>query len=318
VSRPDLIGTVLAGRYKIKGVIGEGGMGSVYHGEQIAIDRRTAIKVLHADDDDDAAIARFRRGSRNAARIDHPNVCRIFEYGDPPGGLHFLAMEYIQGESIYDLMTKIGPIPLARAVRIMRQTVGALHAAHRLEIVHRDLKPGNIMLTRNALGEEGVKVVDFDIAKAPSDGMDAEITQLDWMVGTPLYMSPEQLRAEEVDHRSDIYSLGIVLYRMIAGTFPFSDATNPWTIIAERMASAPSPLSEAAPDLVFPPDLQAVFDRALQTDPDDRWPDVMAFGDALIEAVGPIADEEELLEPDLYADKSPETESPESELAETA
>ena len=316
MSRPELIGTVLAGRYKIMGVIGEGGMGSVYLGEQIAMGRKTAIKVLHADDDDEASIARFRRGSRNAARIDHPNVCRIFEYGDPPGGLHFLAMELIKGESIHALMTRRGAIPLGRATRIMEQTASALHAAHTLGIVHRDLKPGNIMLTRGSEGEEVVKVVDFDIAKAPSDTFDEEITQLDWMVGTPLYMSPEQLKAQPLDRRSDIYSLGIVLFRMVAGAFPFSDATNPWTIMAERMASPPRPLSEAAPDLEFPPELQQVFDRALEMEPEDRWPDAQEFRKALLEAVGPIVDEIDPLEEESYDEPEPEEATAETAMWE--
>jgi len=302
VSRPDLIGTVLAGRYKIMGLIGEGGMGSVYLGEQIAMGRKTAIKVLHAGADDADAIARFRRGSRNAARIDHPNVCRVFEYGDPPGGLHFLAMEFIEGESIHDLLKWKDPIPLGRATRIIEQTVEALHAAHSLGIVHRDLKPANIMLTRGSRGEEIVKVVDFDIAKAPSD-TDDEITQLDWMVGTPLYMSPEQFQAQALDKRSDIYSLAIVLFRMISGSFPFSDSASPWAIMAERMTSPPRPLSRAAPDMVFPPKLQEALDRALQLEPDERWPSVLEFGEALHEAVGAWVDEEEPLE-----EESPGTE----------
>ena len=303
MSRPDLIGTVLAGRYKIIGLIGEGGMGSVYLGEQIAMGRKTAIKVLHTDAEDAAAIARFRQGSRNAARIDHRNVCRIFEYGDPPGGLHFLAMEFIEGESIHDLMTRKGPIQLGRATRIIEQTVEALHAAHSLGIVHRDLKPANIMLTRGLGGEEIVKVVDFDIAKTPSDTGDEEITQLDWMVGTPLYMSPEQFQAQALDKRSDIYSLAIVLFRMISGSFPFSETTSPWAIMAERMTSPPRPLSQAAPDMVFPPKLQEALDRALQLEPDERWPSVLEFGEALHEAVSDWVDEEEPLE-----EESPGTE----------
>ena len=292
MSRPDLIGTVLAGRYKIMGLIGEGGMGSVYLGEQIAMGRKTAIKVLHAGADDADAIARFRRGSRNAARIDHPNVCRVFEYGDPPGGLHFLAMEFIEGESIHDLMMRKGLIKLGRATRIIEQTVEALHAAHSLGIVHRDLKPANIMLTSGSRGEEIVKVVDFDIAKTPSDTDDEAITQLDWMVGTPLYMSPEQFQAQALDKRSDIYSLAIVLFRMISGSFPFSDTASPWAIMAERMTSPPRPLSQAAPDMVFPPKLQEALDRALQLDPDQRWPSVLEFGEALHAAVGAWVDEE--------------------------
>jgi len=288
VSRPDLIGTTLAGRYKIIGLIGEGGMGSVYLGEQIAMRRRTAIKVLHSGADDPDAIARFRRGSRNAARIDHPNVCSIFEYGDPPGGLHFLAMEYIEGKSLHDAISASprGRVPLDRAASIFRQVVAALGAAHELGIIHRDLKPGNIMLKAMPSGEELVKVVDFDIAKAPSDPGDPEITELHWWVGTPVYMSPEQLLHQPLDPRSDIYSLGIVLYRTITGTLPFS-ATNQWAIMAQRLSSEPMPLGETAPDLSFPAALQRVLDRALRKDPEERWSTVKEFGDALERALAP-------------------------------
>ena len=291
MTHPDLVGTILAGRYRITGLLGRGGMGSVYLGEHVTIGRKTAIKVLHADADDADAIARFIRGSRNAARIDHPNVCRVFDYGDPPGGLHFLAMEFIEGESLYDLMNRKGAIPIARAAEIIKQTANALQAAHSLGIVHRDLKPGNIMLTQDSQGRELVKVVDFDIAKGPSETGDEEITKLDWIVGTPEYMSPEQFMSQPLDGRSDIYSLGIILFRMVSGVFPFQ-GTSPQAILVERVSAPPRTLSEVAPEMDFPAPLQGVIDRALEQDREDRWATAAQFGEAALTAVGQDRGEE--------------------------
>lgn len=279
-AQPDLIGTVFAGRYRIISVLGRGAMGTVYLGEHIKIGRKTAIKVLHASGRDEETIARFTRGSRNAARIDHPNVCRVFDFGDPPGGLHFLAMEYIEGESLYDLVAREVALPPARATSIAKQTADALQAAHDLGIVHRDLKPGNIMLTRAHDGSEHVKVVDFDIAKGSGTSEEPELTSLGWTIGTPEYMSPEQFMARPLDGRSDVYSLAIVLFRMLSGKFPFESIT-PQDIMLERMSDPPKTLDQVAPDLHLPAALQHVISRALRSEPEDRWPSATAFSEAL-------------------------------------
>ena len=295
----DLVGAVLGGRYKIIELLGEGGMGMVYLAEHIAMGRKTAIKVLHPEDLDADAIARFKRGSRNASRISHDNVCRVFEYGDPPGGLHFLAMEYVEGETLDAVLRPELRLSLRRAADIIDQTASGLQAAHDLGIIHRDLKPSNIMLTGGAHGREQVKVVDFDIAKGPPEAGEADLSGTWLVVGTPKYMSPEQFAGEELDSRSDIYSLGLIFFRILAGRSPFS-ATSPMAMMVERLSAEPMSLCDAAPDLNLPIEIQEVISRALRKDPHERWPSAAEFGAAALSScesadssppAAPLADE---------------------------
>src|SRR6185503_19217270 len=188
----DLTGQVLSGRYRIIAKLGEGAMGAVYLGEHLKIGRRDAIKVLRAGIAGDAeAIARFTRGARNVSAIRHPNVCTIYDFSDTADGQQFLAMEYVQGETLKDILDRERRLEPQRALDIAAQVADALQAAHDVGIVHRDLKPGNIMVERRIDGSDGVKVVDFDIAKGPSESEGAEVTRLGFVVGTPEYMSPE-------------------------------------------------------------------------------------------------------------------------------
>ena len=279
----SLAGTTLGGRYRLIRLLGQGGWGTVYLAEHVTMGRRSAIKLLHRPDDPEA-VARFIRGSRNAAQIDHPNVCRVFDYGDPPGGYRFLVMEYVEGDSLQDIMEKEGALPPTRAAWITKQTADALQAAHNLDIVHRDLKPGNIMITRAQDGREFVKVVDFDIAKGPSEAAGPEVTQMGWVIGTPEYMSPEQFMAQPLDGRSDLYSLGVMLFRMLTGQFPFN-ATAAREIMLERMSTPPKTLGQVAPGHPFPSGLQAALDRALSVEPEERWPSASQFGAAVWTAV---------------------------------
>ncbi|HET8654027.1 MAG TPA: protein kinase [Longimicrobiaceae bacterium] len=268
---PDaLVGTVLAGRYRILQKLGEGAMGAVYLGEHIKMGRQDAIKVLRDSlSTDREAIARFTRGARNVAAVQHPNVCTVYDYGDTQEGLPFLAMEFIPGDSLKELLDREGRLPLERAVKIAVQVAGALQAAHDAEIVHRDLKPANIMIMRARDGSDAVRVVDFDIAKGARDGEESELTRLGFVVGTPEYMSPEQLMGERLDGRSDLYSLGLVLFRMLTGTLPFR-ADSPQELMIQRLTVAPLPLAEALPGAAFPPGLEAVLQRSLARRPIDR------------------------------------------------
>src|SRR6266852_1825683 len=219
----SLIGSIIGGNYNILKKLGEGGMGAVYLGEHVKMSRKSAIKVMTqsmANDPD--AIARFNREATNAARINHPNVCAIYDFGETQDGLIYLAMEFIEGEPLTDVIEREGALPLARAAAIFLQTADALQAAHDLGIVHRDLKPDNIMVSRRKSGGDMVKVVDFGIAKAVGgDQAGQKVTKTGLVVGTPEFMSPEQLSGDAVDGRSDLYSLGLVLYRMLTGKVPF-------------------------------------------------------------------------------------------------
>ena len=282
----DLVGQVLADRYHVLRKLGEGGMGQVYLAEHVKMGRRSAIKVMNpsmAHDPD--AVSRFNREAANASRITHPNVCAIYDFGETPDGTIYLAMEFVEGEPLTDLLAREGALPAERAVRIARQVADALQAAHDLGIVHRDLKPDNIMLTRGRDGSDVVKVVDFGIAKAMSGGDSQKVTRTGLVVGTPEYMSPEQLAADQLDGRSDIYSLALVLYRMVSGRLPFAADTIQETMI-KRLTDDPTPLATSRPDLTFPPGLQPALDTALARRPADRYQSAAKFGNDVAAVVG--------------------------------
>jgi serine/threonine-protein kinase len=274
----DLVGQVIAERYHVQKKLGEGGMGQVYLAEHVKMGRRCAIKImtpgLVTDPD---AISRFNREAANASRISHPNVCAIYDFGETPDGLIYLAMEFIEGRSLTGLLEEQGTLPLARAASILTQCADALQAAHDLGIVHRDLKPDNIMVV-TARGRDTVKVVDFGIAKAVGpEGGQQKVTKTGFVVGTPEYMSPEQLAGDPVDGRSDLYSLALVFYRMLTGGSPFPADSQQETMI-KRLTEDPLPLAAARPEGRFPPALQRVMDRALARSPADRYATAAELG----------------------------------------
>ena len=273
----DLIGQVIADRYHVIKKLGEGGMGAVYLAEHVKMGRKSAIKVMTGSmSNDPDAISRFNREANNASRINHPNVCAIYDFGETPDGIIYLAMEYIEGKSLSGLLKETGPLPLNRATAILRQTADGLEVAHELGIVHRDLKPDNIMIATQA-GRDLVKVVDFGIAKAVGgDDTGQKVTKTGLVVGTPEYMSPEQLSGDKLDGRSDLYSLALVYYRMITGALPFQAETSQETMI-KRLTDDPMPLSQALPTGHFPPGLQPVMDKALARYPNDRYASAAQF-----------------------------------------
>ena len=274
----DLVGQVIADRYHVVKKLGEGGMGQVYLAEHVKMGRRSAIKVMNpAMVHDPDAVARFNREASNASRINHPNVCAIYDFGETSDGLIYLAMEFIEGEPLTDVLERDGALPLPRATAIFLQTADALQAAHDLGIVHRDLKPDNIMLRRSKDGSDVVKVVDFGIAKAVGgDQAGQKVTKTGLVVGTPEFMSPEQLSGDTVDGRSDLYSLALVFYRMLSGSVPFA-ATSVQEIMIKRLTEDPVKLAEARPDLSFPTGLQPVLDTALARTPAQRYQAVAKF-----------------------------------------
>jgi len=283
----DLVGQVVADRYHVVKKLGEGGMGQVYLAEHVKMGRRSAIKVMNPSMvHDPDAVARFNREASNASRITHPNVCAIYDFGETPEGLIYLAMEYIEGEALTDLLERDGALKVPRAVHIFRQVADALQAAHDLGIVHRDLKPDNIMLTKNRGGADVVKVVDFGIAKAVSgDESGQKVTKTGLVVGTPEFMSPEQLSGDKLDGRSDLYSLALVFYKMLTGQLPFKADTIQETMI-KRLTDEPAKLAVTRPDLPFPAGLQEVLDNALARTPVERYQTVSKFGQDVVSITG--------------------------------
>ena len=263
-----LIGRVIADRYHVLKVVGEGGMGRIYLAEHVRMNRQCALKVMRPNllHDADSA-ARFGREASNAARIIHPNVAAVFDYGETEG-LVYLVMEYVDGDPLGEILQKGGALKPYRAVEIAKQVTDALTAAHELGIVHRDLKPDNIIVTKSKSGREVAKVVDFGIAKAIAESPDRRLTETGLVIGTPEFMSPEQLVGDPADARSDIYSLGCIFYLMLVGS-PAADAPTRDAMLKRRLNELPPHPSRAKNDL--PPELDAIVVKMLAVRPDDRF-----------------------------------------------
>ena len=283
----DLVGEVIADRYLITRKLGEGGMGQVYLAEHVRMGRQSAVKVMNPGMVHDAdAVSRFNREASNASRINHPNVAAIYDFGETSDGLIYLAMEYVDGEPLTKLIATHGALAPARAGEIVRQAGEALAVAHELGIVHRDLKPDNIMITRNRDGSDCVKVVDFGIAKAASS--DAQkVTKTGLVIGTPEFMSPEQLAGDPLDGRSDIYALALVAFNMLTGALPFPSETVQESMIM-RLTDRPRTLVEMRADVAWPAEVQLVLDRALARDAKERYTSAAEFGRDLARATATL------------------------------
>ncbi len=276
-AQADLLGSIVAERYHILKKLGEGGMGTVYLAEHVKMGRKSALKVMNPGmNTDPDAIARFNREASNASRLSHPNICGIYDFGETPDGLIYLAMEFIEGQALTSLIEKGGALQPARAASIIHQTADALQIAHDAGIVHRDLKPDNIMIAKTRDGGDLVKVVDFGIAKASSS--DAQkVTKTGLVVGTPEYMSPEQLAGDKLDGRSDTYSLALVAFNCLTGKLPFPAETVQESMIM-RLTDRPRYLAEVRPDIDWPAELQATLDKALARDAAERYTSAAQFG----------------------------------------
>jgi eukaryotic-like serine/threonine-protein kinase len=239
--RDPLIGTVVDKRYEVLEVLGEGGMGTVYRVRHTALGRSFALKALRRDLANDAELsARFIGEAKAAAAISHPNVVQITDFGALPSGEPYFVMELLDGVPLSWLIKNGGPLPAGRAVRILRQVAEALGAAHDAGIVHRDLKPDNIHVAGATADRDVVKVLDFGLAKVAGS---SRLTRQGMVFGTPHYMSPEQAAGEPVDHRADIYSLGVVMYEMFTGTVPF-EADSYMGVLTKHMYVVPTPPSQ--------------------------------------------------------------------------
>src|SRR5690554_3145626 len=279
----NLVGQSLFGEYTITRKLGEGGMGAVYLAQQDSIDQKIAVKVLHEHSaESDELIQRFHREARVVSMLTHPNIIRVFIFGRTEGGLLYLAMEYVEGESLRDRMGS-QPMEEIQAIKLMKQLCSGLSEAHDLGIIHRDLKPDNVLLT-NFRGESNfVKILDFGIAKLnEADGKPEQqkLTQAGIVYGTPEYLSPEQAQALELDHRTDIYSLGVMLFELITGRVPFQGAT-PVQILTAHVFTEPPVPSTVAPHPVAPT-MERIIMRALSKDPADRFEDAMSMFEALV------------------------------------
>src|SRR5215207_6786720 len=243
----SLLGSTLAGKYRIEERLNEGGMGTVYRATHVLMEKTVAVKVLRpALAADEKIVARFSREARAAARISHPNALSVTDFGEDENGNVFLVMELLDGKTLKQLIRDEGPLPLARVVDITRQVGDALNAAHSQGVVHRDLKSDNIMLLDTMTGDYA-KVLDFGIAKInePDGAVDTNLTAPNLVIGTPQYMSPEQCSQDsEIDARSDIYAFGIILFEMLVGHVPFSGDSPTMVMMKHLQDPVPSVLEE--------------------------------------------------------------------------
>jgi tRNA A-37 threonylcarbamoyl transferase component Bud32 len=277
-----LIGLVLSERYRIVRKLGEGGMGVVYQAEHALIEKRIALKILFPElTRRPDLVARFLQEAKSASRIGHENVIDISDFGQSPEGLVYIAMEYLDGQDLSQVLKAEGPQPWARARPILMQIAKALRAAHEHGIIHRDIKPENVFLIQRDGRPDFVKVLDFGIAKVVNaDDGGPRLTQAGMIFGTPEYMSPEQAQGQTPDHRVDVYAVGCIMYHLLTGDVPFH-ADNFMGILTKHMLEPVTPLRQRAPKLGIAADVEAVCLRALEKDRDKRWQDMDAFYRAL-------------------------------------
>ncbi|HEX3597214.1 MAG TPA: protein kinase [Polyangiaceae bacterium] len=270
------VGLVLADRYRVHALLDSGGMGRVYVGEHVLMHKRVAIKVLHRElSSIPEFVTRFEREARAAGNIDNEHVVAATDFGKLPDGAVFLVLEYVEGRNLRDEIAQ-GPMPLARTLHIARQMTGALRAAHALGIVHRDLKPENVMLVNKASDADFVKVLDFGIAKVPigerrtDDSATKPITKAGMVFGTPEYMPPEQALGQSVDARADLYSLGVIIYEMLAGRRPFI-AESQVGVLGQQLSKSAPPVSKRAPGVYIPPSIDAFVKKMIQREASKRF-----------------------------------------------
>lgn len=274
VGDDPLLGMVVEGRYKIQSVIGQGSAGTVYRAVQELIGREVAVKVLHDYlVSDDEFIKRFKQEAKASSRLNHPNIITIYDFGVIPqgGGRPYIAMDLLNGIPFSDTISEINHLPVEEAIPIFTQVCAALGEAHRQGVVHRDIKPENIVLVERGGQKNFPIVVDFGIARLVQEESDqAKITRTGTVCGSPTYMSPEQCTSSKVDHRSDIYSFGIVMYETLTGEVPFQHEELV-RVMGMQLSDPARPIDEVRPDLMFPDDLVTLVNKTLSKSPNDRY-----------------------------------------------
>jgi serine/threonine-protein kinase len=284
-----LLGHTVAGRFHVIERVGTGGMGTVYRAEQAGLDRPVALKVLKKElISDRDTVARFHREAKAMSMLMHPNTVRVFDFGEDADGHLFLAMELLEGELLTAWSEREGPPPVDEAVEVIREILRSLAEAHSKGIIHRDLKPDNIYLARvEGHARPVVKVLDFGIAKVFRDEgkIDQLETQAGTVFGTPRYMSPEQAQGKALDHRSDLYSVGVLLYQLLTGRPPFLD-DDAVVVMAKHIRETPEPVRKLAPDRPIPRRLEKTLAKALGKEPEDRFASADEF-EAELEACLP-------------------------------
>jgi serine/threonine-protein kinase len=284
-SHANMAGKVLDRRYNIVRKIGEGGMSYVYLAHDVASQERYAIKILSpALSKDENAMARLRREAALGIRLAHPNVCHIVRMGETEDGLVYVVMPYVEGEILSDRNYRVGQTTLTDAAKFVGEIAEGLHVAHQLTIIHRDLKPENIMICKRADGTEYAVVMDFGLAKERKAGGELQkLTATGIILGTPEFMSPEQLRGKTLDLRTDVYSLALMTYEMLTGKLPF-EGRNQQEMMIARLRSDPIPARNRRPEL--PDVVDAVLLKAMARAPEERYQSAPEFAKAFRAAVG--------------------------------
>jgi tRNA A-37 threonylcarbamoyl transferase component Bud32 len=279
----QLNGQLIAGRYRATRLLGEGGMGVVYAAVDERLEKPVAIKVLKEEYARRAdVVARFTQEAKSAAKIKHENVLQVTDHGKSAEGLHYIAMELLNGTDLADVLQRDGTVSVERGLELATQVCRALAAAHEQGVVHRDLKPENVFLVRDSNGREVVKIVDFGIAQLKDGTGDGgkKLTRTGMIFGTPEYMSPEQASGKPIDHRVDVYAVGVILYEMFAGRVPFVGDTF-MGVLTQHMFEQPPPLAHVNPQCAASPELEAVIFKALAKDPAQRYASMSALAEEL-------------------------------------
>ncbi len=276
------LGKIVDGRYKVMEVVGRGGMGVVYRVEHLRMGKVAAMKVLHRDlVGDSDVVQRFEREASAVSRLHHPHTVQVFDFGTAQGAL-YLIMEYVRGLDLGSIISRDGPLPWKRAAPLLAQICGALSEAHDLGIVHRDLKPENVLITRTGNGRDYAKVLDFGLAKLEENRALTTATDRQQIVGTPYFMSPEQIRGDDVDARSDIYSFGALMFECLTGQHLFTGSTAVG-VLTKHLTVEPDAPSMRTPKLGIDPQVDAICKKALAKDPANRYQSAAKLAEAIEE-----------------------------------
>lgn len=282
LKKGGLDGTQLAARYEFLEVLGEGGVGIVFKARHPHLDKLVAVKMLQSAELNDETVARFEREARAISRLDHPNIITVYDFGVTERRQPFMVMEFLEGRGLDVLLREEDFIQLQRALEILVPVVDAIAHAHEMGILHRDIKPSNIMLKTVANRQPVPKILDFGLAKLtdPASQKSVQLTQAQQVIGSPPYMSPEQVRGKPVDERSDIYAMGCVIFETVTGYPPHCGDTA-MEIMLKHLEEPPLTFMETRPELAFPSDLEPLIMRALEKEPENRFQTMRALRDEL-------------------------------------